>query len=48
MWLAKTPNITQLAEEMGNSPEVIRRHYKKAIPANEVAAFWAIVPVSTR
>lgn len=44
MWLAKTPNIYELAEEMGNSPEVIRKHYKKAIPMAEVVVFWSILP----
>lgn len=44
MWLAKHQNISQLAEEMGNSPEVIRKHYKRAIPADEVSEFWEIMP----
>ena len=48
MWLAKTPNIYELAEEMGNSPEVIRKHYKKAIPAAEVAVFWSIMPTAAK
>ena len=45
MWLARTPNINALAEEMGNSAEVIRKHYKKAIPAEELAEFWKIMPL---
>ena len=46
MWLARTPNIAQLAEEMGNSPEVIRKHYKKAIPKSEVEEYWKITPAA--
>ena len=45
MWQAKHKNINMLAEEMGNSPEVIRRHYKRAIPAEEVGPYWAIRPI---
>ena len=45
MYLAKHRNIFQLAEEMGNSPDVIKKHYKKAIPAAEVSEFWSIMPM---
>ena len=47
MWQMKHKNISELAEEMGNSPEVIRRHYKRAIRDKEVNAFWAIRPLPT-
>lgn len=47
MWLAKSKDIAHLAEEMGNSPEVIKKHYKRAIPVDEVERFWAITPLNT-
>ena len=46
MWLAKNRDITHLAEEMGNSPEVIRKHYRRAIPADEADRFWSITPLT--
>jgi integrase len=48
MWQMKHKNISELAEEMGNSPEVIRRHYKRAIRDKEVSAFWGIRPLSAK
>ncbi len=48
MWQMRHKNISELAEEMGNSPEVIRRHYKRAIRDKEVEAFWAIKPLSAQ
>lgn len=48
MWQMKHKNISALAEEMGNSPEVIRRHYRRAIRDSEVEAFWAIKPLEKR
>jgi len=45
MWKAKHKNIYALAHEMGNSPEVINKHYGRAIPAQEVEEFWAIRPL---
>lgn len=45
MWQMKHRNISELAEEMGNSPDVIRRHYKRAIRDREVEEFWAIRPL---
>ena len=45
-WLSlnKSRGINTLAELMGNSPEVIRRHYRKAILLNSAEAYWKILP----
>jgi len=40
----KSRGINTLAELMGNSPEVIRRHYRKAILLNSAEAYWKILP----
>jgi hypothetical protein len=45
MWQMKHKNISELAEEMGNSPDVIRRHYKRAIRDRDVEAYWSIRPL---
>lgn len=36
----------KLAHEMGNSPEMIFKHYRKVIGSADVKAFWAIRPDS--
>ena len=43
-WLAKFKDINLLAAEMGNSPEVIERHYRKAVREKEGKQYWAILP----
>lgn len=43
-WLAQHGDRARLAELMGNSIEVIKKHYRKAIPKRESDAFWAIRP----
>jgi hypothetical protein len=42
--LAVTQNIAQVAEEAGNSPGVIRRNYKRPIPAAEGARWFDLWP----
>jgi integrase len=42
-WLAKTPDRARLAEIMGNSVDVIRNHYRKAIPITEANNFWELI-----
>lgn len=42
MWLAVHNDRPRLAELMGNSVEVIRRHYRKAIAKEEAEKFWAL------
>lgn len=42
-WLAVHKNRAELSEIMGNTPEIIRRHYRKAVPVDAAKAFWAIL-----
>ena len=41
-WLAVHPDRARLAELMGNTVEVIRNFYKKAIPQAEANKFWRL------
>jgi len=43
-WLAKFKNRAQLAENMGNSLQIIKKHYKKVVSKSAVAEFWSLVP----
>lgn len=43
-WLAVHNDIYKLAEQLGNSPDVIRRHYKGLCTESEGRAYWEIVP----
>ena len=42
--LAQIKNAAQVAEEMGNSPAVIRTHYQNLVRPESVAEYWSIVP----
>jgi integrase len=44
-WLAMHQDRARLAEEMGNSVDVIKRFYKRAIPRQNAEAFWKLQPV---
>ncbi len=41
-WLAINQDRARLAEQMGNSVEVIRSHYRRAIQPAVAKAFWAL------
>ena len=43
-WLARHGNRSQLAENLGNSVDVIRKFYRRAIPRGEAEGFWNIRP----
>ncbi|MEY2499816.1 MAG: hypothetical protein QOI07_150 [Verrucomicrobiota bacterium] len=43
-WLAVHQNRAALAEQMGNSVEVIRAHYRRPILKAEAKRFWALKP----
>lgn len=45
--LATTRNAALVAEEMGNSPAVVRTHYANIASPEQAAAWWQIVPHST-
>ena len=47
-WLAIHKNRAELAELMGNTPDVIRQHYRRAIPEAEAKKFWALSPEPVR
>ena len=42
-WLARHNDVMRLCADMGNSPRVVGKHYRRAVPKGEVAAFWKIV-----
>ena len=43
-WLAKNHNRARLAEYMGNSVQIIRKHYRKVVSKSACAEYWKIVP----
>jgi integrase len=43
-WLTEFNDINALAVQMGNSPEVIEKHYRKAVRPKEAHRFWQIKP----
>jgi integrase len=47
-WLAQFNDINALAVQMGNSPEVIEKHYRKAVRPKEAHRYWAISPTTDR
>jgi len=40
-WLGIYHNRNELAEQMGNSVEVIKQHYRKAVSENDAIEYWA-------
>jgi integrase len=43
-WLALNDNRFKFAEEMGNSPAVISKHYRRAVLPSEAEEYWNILP----
>lgn len=43
-WLASYSDIAKLASLMGNSPDIILRHYRGLATPKEAARYWAIKP----
>jgi integrase len=43
-WLARHEDRARLAEQMGNTIEVIKKHYRRAVPKAETDKFWALRP----
>jgi integrase len=41
---AKTKNIELVADYMGNSVGIVKRHYARTIPSEECEAFWNLKP----
>lgn len=42
--MADIKNVFQVAEEMGNSPAIVKKNYFQAVTKAEAAKFWAIRP----
>jgi hypothetical protein len=42
--MAVVRNAHQVAEEMGNSVVIVRRHYDAVLEPLKVAAWWEIIP----
>lgn len=42
--LAQIKNAAQVAEEMGNSPQVVRTHYQNLVRPEAVTDYWNITP----
>lgn len=38
--MADIKNVYQVAEEMGNSPAMVKKHYFQAVTKAEVTRFW--------
>ena len=43
-WLGRNKDRAHLAENMGNSINVIKSHYKQIVSTTDTEAFWGIVP----
>jgi integrase len=43
-WLAKFKQRAVLAEHMGNTVEMIKKHYKRVVSKADCAEYWRIVP----
>ena len=42
--MARTKDIGHVSEVMGNSPAIVQRHYKAAVPFEQGAEYFAILP----
>jgi integrase len=42
--LAQLKNAAQVAEEMGNSPQVVRTHYQNLVRPEAVTDYWKVTP----
>ncbi|MBE0546045.1 MAG: site-specific integrase [Verrucomicrobia bacterium] len=43
---SKIKDIGKVADYMGNSADMVKRHYARTIPADECAEFWAMTPAA--
>ena len=42
--MADIKKVYQVAEEMGNSPAMVKKHYFQAVTNAEAGRFWAMRP----
>jgi len=47
-WLAAGVPIYEVAEQLGNSPAVLRTHYRALVTREDTARFWGLVPRQLR
>jgi integrase len=45
-WLAQHNDIPALSLQMGNSPDIVERHYRQAVRPKEAHRYWAITPAT--
>jgi integrase len=43
-WLANTQDAASLAESLGHSVDVLKRHYRAIVTKEEAQRFWSITP----
>jgi integrase len=41
---ALTKSIAEVADYMGNSPDIVKRHYARTVPKEDCDAFWGLTP----
>jgi hypothetical protein len=44
LWIALHQDRARLGEQMGNTVQIIKKHYKRAVPKLEADKFWALRP----
>jgi integrase len=42
--MAQTRNASTVAEEMGNSPNIVRTHYQNLVSPEVAPAYWKVLP----
>jgi integrase len=47
-WLASEPDAARLAMELGNSQQVLMKHYRELVTDEQAKAFWALMPKKAR
>jgi integrase len=43
-WLASDPDANRIAMELGNSPQVLLKHYRELVADEQAKEFWALTP----
>ena len=44
--LTQIKNAAEVAIEMGNSPQMIFKHYRELVTPRDAAAWWVIMPMT--
>jgi hypothetical protein len=44
--LAEWQDVAKVSYQMGNSPQVCRRHYEQVVKKSEAARFWKLRPAA--